>query len=234
VYSDLEHPTCVIKTPRDDTVCGGKIHNEKKILDILRNGNVEFVPRVEGLLANSLKLSPLGIPVSSYVKCSSMSALPVDLLRLMGPMLIRTLQHAHSLKVAHRDIRRENLLIVLPVHQQSNSISYTRELGGVGKLLNEVKLAECAFYLNDWGEAISEAGKVHFKIDLHELVGTLLNIHKIDDFCASRSSSSSKKTAKNTSGGDGSGAGNDVYTSTCSQLASSLNYDGLISFFANL
>ncbi len=194
---------------------------------------------MEGLLENCLKLRPLGIPLSTYVKCSFVSELPYDLVCLVGPALVGTLRHAHASGISHQDIRRENILIVLPANQQTDCISFLRELGGVGKMLREVKLTECSFYLNDWGEAKFTTDSKKFKKDLEMLVNILLNIHIDEDYSPSRSSTPSRSSSASTREPIGaSSGGDDSDAPTASQLgiqlASSLEYDLLSSFFRGL
>ena len=230
VYRDLEHPTCVIKIPHDITK-RKSVDNEREILDVLRENNVRFVPQAEDQLENCLKLSPLGIPVSTYLQLAS--KLPDDLIRFMGPVLVDTLQHVHRLGIAHLDIRRQNILIVPPADNQNDYISLMHELSGVEKVLGEIKLADCSFYLNDWGAAKRTKVEEKYREDLKMLLDTLLKEPVNDDYSSSRSRSSKKKEKSHEHASGGGGGDDDSDTTRAYECASLLNYAGMRSFLSN-
>jgi serine/threonine protein kinase len=184
VYSDFDDAKHVIKVPHrlHDAKCGSGIAYEREILDKLMGESVENVPRVEGVLANCLKLSPVGISAHLFSQHYQTSHPPGELARFIrhvGPVLVETLERAHGIGIAHCDIRRQNILLVPPDRSTLDEfISCMLEPKGLKEFLSRVKnnIEACSVVLNDWGNATFTFDEDLFESDLRSLVTACLNM----------------------------------------------------------
>jgi hypothetical protein len=163
-----------------------KMANEASILEQLEAANVANVPKVcdkcvRDKVTIALKLSPIGIPLDVFVQeiLTSNDQL-LELIRVMGPSIVRTLRSVHANNIVHYYISRSNILIVPPeaVRQAYLQFLPMRELSDA--LSNIDISSQCEFFVNDWGNATTLTTE-NVNRDLSMLVDTIFTIKYAND-----------------------------------------------------
>ena len=214
-----------------------RMQNEFRILSYLNksklSSNADWFPKIKGALGNgkiksALKLSPRGVSVTQYLRIMDYSAKQYGaLVRRMGPAMVRALQSAHNVSVAHKDVRPPNILIVPQGAEMDALASVKGDFVEEEKVILSINLDTCRFVLSDWGEAdmFKQKGKNDLtKKDLAMLVKTL------DSLCCAPNPIDISQSAGPIS--TVAGAGRPLLKAEIKQnlmeFADCLNYDGMI------
>lgn len=124
----------------------------------------------------ALRLEPIGVPVPKYLRLLEPTAeVFTQLVRYLGPALVRVLRAVHSKGIAHRDVRPTNFLIVPPVDAIEAIVLAGGDILLAPGLMKNVDLGRCNFVLNDWGEAEDNSREESKLNDLKSLVTALRN-----------------------------------------------------------
>jgi hypothetical protein len=255
VFCDVQGPY-VIKTILLNEL-SYKLSDEANILRELAVAKVACVPCVHGECLEdghviALKLGPIGIPLEIFVNEILTSDNEIlELIRVMGPSLVKTLHEAHLVGIAHNDVRRSNILIIPPENVMGVYVNHFLALREITTELYAFKFDQLKFYVNDWGNATSNSDPTRYPNDLKMLVSTIFKIqHKIDLTPSSGHSkasvfSQSKKSKAQSSDpevtADHCDDDDSAYYSSIMQheelankLAAAVNYDDLIALFTKL
>lgn len=129
----------------------------------------------------ALRLQPVGVPVPKYLRLMEPTAdIFTQLVRLLGPTLVRVLRAVYDKGVIHRDVRPTNLLIVPPPDVVAAIVRAGGDILKAPDAMKSIDLNDCCFVLNDWGEAKEESSRTKTKgdgkaNDLKALVAALAN-----------------------------------------------------------
>jgi hypothetical protein len=173
-----------------------KLLKERLILDKLNtslSGDIKMcIPKCVSSLERvsalnreviALRLQPVGVPVPRYLRLMEQTAdIFTQLVRLLGPALVRVLRAVHGKGIIHRDVRPTNLLIVPPPDVVAAIVRAGGDILKAPNAMKSINLDDCSFVLNDWGEAKDRAGGDGKANDLKALVAALGNPFNLLDF----------------------------------------------------
>jgi hypothetical protein len=133
----------------------------------------------------ALRLQPVGVPVPKYLRLMELTAdIFTQLVRLLGPALVRVLRAVHEKGIIHRDVRPTNLLIVPPPDVVAAIVRAGGDILKAPDAMKSIDLNDCCFVLNDWGEAKEESSRTEGNgkaDDLIALVAALGNPYNLLD-----------------------------------------------------